>query len=87
MQLKGKVALITGAASGIGKRIAEVYAKEGAAVAIADRNLEGANATAKELVDAGGMAMGVKMDVTHEGEVDDGVAEVVKKFGKESMYK
>ncbi|MCB1578662.1 MAG: 3-hydroxybutyrate dehydrogenase, partial [Xanthomonadales bacterium] len=36
----------------------------------------------KELVDAGGMAMGVKMDVTHEGEVDDGVAEVVKKFGK-----
>ena len=82
MQLKGKVALITGAASGIGKRIAEVYAKEGAAVAIADLNLEGANATAKELVDAGGMAMGVKMDVTHEGEVDDGVAEVVKKFGK-----
>ncbi|MCB1576823.1 MAG: SDR family NAD(P)-dependent oxidoreductase, partial [Xanthomonadales bacterium] len=54
MQLKGKVALITGAASGIGKRIAEVYAKEGAAVAIADLNLEGANATAKELVDAGG---------------------------------
>ena len=82
MQLKGKVALITGAASGIGKRIAEVYAKEGAAVAIADLNLEGANATAKELVDAGGMAMGVKMDVTHEGEVDDGVAEVVRKFGK-----
>ena len=82
MQLKGKVALITGAASGIGKRIAEVYAKEGAAVAIADLNLEGANATAKELVDAGGKAMGVKMDVTHEGEVDDGVAEVVKKFGK-----
>ena len=82
MQLKGKVALITGAASGIGKRIAEVYAKEGAAVAIADLNLEGANATARELVDAGGKAMGVKMDVTHEGEVDDGVAEVVKKFGK-----
>ena len=82
MQLKGKVALITGAASGIGKRIAEVYAKEGAAVAIADLNLEGANATAKELVDAGGKAMGVKMDVTHEAEVDDGVAEVVRKFGK-----
>ncbi|SFN59955.1 3-hydroxybutyrate dehydrogenase [Dokdonella immobilis] len=82
MQLKGKVALITGAASGIGKRIAEVYAKEGAAVAIADLNLEGANATAKELVDAGGKAMGVKMDVTHEGEVDSGVADVVRKFGK-----
>jgi 3-hydroxybutyrate dehydrogenase len=82
MQLKGKVALVTGAASGIGKRIAEVYAKEGAAVAIADLNLEGANATAKELVDAGGKAMGVKMDVTHEGEVDSGVADVVKKFGK-----
>ena len=48
MRLDGKVALVTGAASGIGKRIAEVYAENGAAIAIADLNLDGANATAKE---------------------------------------
>ncbi|HEY6941827.1 SDR family NAD(P)-dependent oxidoreductase, partial [Dokdonella sp.] len=49
MRLDGKVAIVTGAASGIGKRIAEVYAAHGAAVAIADLNLDGARATAQEL--------------------------------------
>ena len=82
MKLDGKVAIVTGAASGIGKRIAEVYAENGAAVAIADLNLDGANATAKELVAKGGKALGVKMDVTDEAEVDAGVAAVVKAFGK-----
>ena len=82
MQLEGKVALITGAASGIGKRIAEVYAKNGAAVAIADLNLEGAQATAKEIEDAGGKALGVAMNVTDEAEVDAGVAQVISKLGK-----
>jgi len=81
MRLKGKVALVTGAASGIGKRIAEVYAENGAAVAIADLNLDGANATAKELAAKGAKAIGVKMDVTSEQEVDDGVAAVVKQLG------
>lgn len=82
MQLEGKVAIVTGAASGIGKRIAEVYAAQGAAVAIADLNLDGAQATAQELVGGGGKAIGVKMDVTDEAEVDAGVAAVVKAFGK-----
>jgi len=82
MQLEGKVALITGAASGIGKRIAEVYAKNGATVAIADLNLDGAQATAKEIEDAGGKALGVAMNVTDETEVDAGVAEVIGKLGK-----
>ena len=82
MQLDGKVAIVTGAASGIGKRIAEVYAEQGAAVAIADLNLEGAEAAAKELSHAGAKAIGVKMDVTDEAEVDAGVAAVVDAFGK-----
>jgi 3-hydroxybutyrate dehydrogenase len=82
MQLDGKVAIVTGAASGIGKRIAEVYAAQGAAVAVADLDLEGARATAQELVRGGAKAIGVKMDVTEEAEVDAGVAAVVEAFGK-----
>lgn len=82
MTLNGKVALVTGAASGIGKRIAEVYAQNGAAVAIADLNLDGANGCANEIVAAGGTAIGVKMDVTSEADVDTGVARVVEAFGK-----
>ena len=49
MRLQGKIALVTGAASGIGKEIAIVYAREGAKVVIADLNQEGADATAAEL--------------------------------------
>ena len=81
MKLKDKSAIITGAASGIGKDIALVYAREGARVAIADLNLDAANATAKEIQASGGQAMGVAMDVTSEQAVNDGVAAVVKAFG------
>ena len=81
MRLDGKVAIVTGAASGIGKRIAEVYAENGAAVAVADLNLDGANATARELAAKGARAIGVKMDVTNEQEVDAGVAAVVRELG------
>lgn len=81
MQLDGKVAIVTGAASGIGKRIAEVYAQHGASVVIADLNLEGAMATAKALADNGAQAIGIAMDVTDEHAVDAGVDAVVKQFG------
>jgi 3-hydroxybutyrate dehydrogenase len=76
MRLKDKIALVTGAASGIGKEIAIVYAREGAKVVIADLNQEGADATAAELRAAGGEAMGVAMDVTDEAQVDAGFAKV-----------
>jgi len=81
MKLKNKSAIITGAASGIGKDIAHVFASEGAEVAIADLNIDAANAAASEIRAAGGQAMGVAMDVTNEQAVNDGVAAVVKAFG------
>jgi len=81
MKLKDKVAIVTGAAAGIGKEIAVTYAREGAKVAIADLNLAAANATAAELRAAGGQAMGVAMDVVNEDAVNKGVAAVVAAYG------
>jgi len=81
MQLSGKVALVTGAASGIGKAIAETYAKAGAAVAICDLNQQGADAAAAAINAAGGKAIGVAMDVTDEAAVDKGTDDVVRKLG------
>lgn len=81
MRLKDKVALITGAASGIGKEIAIIFAREGAKVAIADLDLKAAEATARELDPSGARAIGVAMDVSNEEQVDAGTAMVVEKFG------
>ncbi|MDY7573942.1 3-hydroxybutyrate dehydrogenase [Actimicrobium sp. CCI2.3] len=81
MLLKDKVAVITGSASGIGKEIAFEYAKEGARVVIADLMLDAAQATADDIIKAGGQAMAVVMDVTSEAQVDDGIAAVVKAWG------
>jgi 3-hydroxybutyrate dehydrogenase len=81
MRLKDKSAIITGAASGIGKDIAIRFAREGAKVAIADLHKEAADATAKEIRAAGGIAMGVAMDVADEKAVNEGVAAVAAEFG------
>lgn len=81
MQLKDKVAIITGAASGIGKEIAIEYAREGAKVVIADLALDAATTTAHAIVQDGGIAMAVAMDVSNEAQVDKAVADVVAAYG------
>jgi len=81
MRLKDKVAIVTGAASGIGKEIAMTYAREGAKVAIADLDKGAADAAAGEIKTAGGEAIGIAMDVTNEQAVNDGVAAVVAAYG------
>jgi 3-hydroxybutyrate dehydrogenase len=81
MRLKDKVAVITGAASGIGKEIAVIFAREGAKVAIADLDQNAADATAREIDSTGKRAIGVAMDVANEQQVEDGTAKVVKTFG------
>jgi len=81
MRLEGKVAVVTGAASGIGKEIARTYVREGARVVIADLNLKGAQAAADEL-GGSSKAVGVAMDVTKEDEVEAGMAKAIAAFGK-----
>jgi len=81
MRLKDKSAIITGAASGIGKAIAVRFAREGARVAIADLKKEAADATAREIRAGKGVALGLAMDVADEKAVNDGVATVVAEFG------
>ena len=80
-RLSGKVAVITGAASGIGKEIAKRFAIEDASVVIADLQLPAAQATANEISRTGGVAMGVAMDVSDESAVETGIAAAAERFG------
>lgn len=82
MKLDKKIAIVTGAASGIGLAIAKRYVAEGAIVAIADLKEDAAQAAAADLTKQGpGKAIGIAMDVTSEEQVNEGVAKVVAQFG------
>ena len=81
MKLQDKVCIVTGAASGIGKEIAQTYAREGGKIVIADLNKAAAQEAADEITRSGGIAMAVAMDVTNEEQVNAAVAEVVAAYG------
>jgi len=82
MRLEGKVALVTGAASGIGREIARAYLDEGASVAIADMREDAAMETAAALDHSGTRALGLAMDVTSEASVEAGTEATVARFGR-----
>ncbi len=75
--LNGKVALVTGGAGGIGRAVALSLGKEGASVAVADLNGEAAAATAAEIRKAGGVSLGLAVDITRKADI----AEIVREIG------
>ncbi|WP_100011587.1 SDR family oxidoreductase [Lentibacillus sediminis] len=81
MKLRDKVAVVTGAASGMGKAIAELYAKEGAKVIIADLNMEGAEAAAKEISQNGQEAKAVQVNVAKQEDIDNMIETTVSEYG------
>jgi NAD(P)-dependent dehydrogenase (short-subunit alcohol dehydrogenase family) len=80
--MSGKVALVTGGGSGIGRATALLFAKQGAKVVVADIVVEGGKATVEMIHKAGGEALFLKVDVSKSAEVADMVAETVKKYGR-----
>jgi len=82
MRLKDQVAVITGAASGIGRAIASTFGREGACIAIADIDAAAANRAAGELQRLGIRALGVAMDVAVEEQVEAGIAAVLQAFSR-----
>ena len=80
-KLDGRIAVVTGAAAGLGKAIALLYAREGADVAIIDRNAEGANLTAAEITELGRRSLAVGADVGDERAVDQAFATILAKLG------
>jgi 3-oxoacyl-[acyl-carrier protein] reductase len=82
LKLKGKVALVTGAAQGIGKAIALLLARNGADIVVSDINLEKAEETAKEIGAIGPKAMAVKVDVANLSDVEGMVTGILEKLAK-----
>lgn len=82
MKLQEKVAVVTGAASGMGKAIAKLYAKEGAKVIVADLNLDGAEAVVKEITADNGIAKAVQANVAKQEDIDHMIDTAINDYGK-----
>ena len=81
-ELEGRVSIVTGGGSGMGRATSLLLAREGAAVAIADVNDEGGEATAAQIEDLGGESLFVHTDTSSEQDVVNAVAETAGRFGK-----
>ncbi|MGH7906484.1 MAG: SDR family NAD(P)-dependent oxidoreductase, partial [Candidatus Binataceae bacterium] len=81
-RLDGKVAVITGAASGIGAASAILFAREGAAVVIADLNQEGGEAVARDCIASGDRAAFQRANVEHEDEIKAALDRAIAEFGR-----
>jgi 3-oxoacyl-[acyl-carrier protein] reductase len=81
-KLKGRVAIVTGSARGIGEATAKLFSEEGARVVLCDVNIEGANKVAEAIRAKGGEALAVKADVTRQNEVQAVVEQTLEKFKK-----
>jgi len=82
MRLKGKVVLITGAGSGIGRATATLFAEEGAKIVVVDCNPEAGNETVKFIVDKGGEAIFVQTDVSKAADVENAIKLTIQKYEK-----
>ncbi len=80
-ELKGKVGIVTGAGRGIGRAIAQRLAREGVSVVVTDIDQQSAETTAEEIRSAAGKAIGFKVDVTHQDEVERMISRTVSEFG------
>ncbi|MFC3418711.1 SDR family oxidoreductase [Salinicoccus hispanicus] len=81
-KLEGKVAIVTGAASGMGRAIAKLYAKEGAKVVVADFNMEGAETVAKEIMEDGGTAKAMSVNVTDIDQIEKMIDTTIDEYGE-----
>ena len=86
MRLKDKVALITGAGSGIGQATAVLFAREGARVAVVDLREDAAKATAEQIEKSGGQALAIRADVSKSADNQAAVQQAVARWGRLDIF-
>jgi 3-oxoacyl-[acyl-carrier protein] reductase len=86
MKLKDRVAIVTGAGSGIGQATAVLFAAEGAKVAVVDLKPDGARATAEQIEKAGGQALAIAADISRSDDNRDAVAQAVARWGRLDVF-